>query len=272
MSDTFIAACVQYGATPDVDADIATALALMHQAADRGATLIALPELCVGLSARDGKFVPHACAEAEHPAVAAFGRFAGERAVQVLVGSIGVLADDGRTLNRSLLLDARGRVAARYDKIHLFDIDLPDGSSFRESASIAPGDRAVVAELKQGTLGMSVCYDLRFPALYRSHAKRGASLLAVPSAFTVPTGQAHWHVLLRARAIENGAYVLAPGQCGVLAGGAAVYGHSLIVDPWGEVLADAGSEPGIVCAEIDLQRVVDTRRRIPSLANERAFA
>jgi len=272
MPQPFIAACVQYGATPDVQADIATALRLMTQAAERGATLIALPELCAGLSARDGKFVPHACAEAEHPALAAFADFARQRAVQVLIGSIGVLAGDGRTFNRSLLLDAQGRVAARYDKIHLFDIDLPDGTSFRESASIAPGERAVVADLEHGRLGLSVCYDLRFPTLYRSHAQQGAVLLAVPSAFTVPTGQAHWHVLVRARAIENGAYVIAPGQCGVLAGGAAVYGHSLIVDPWGEVLADAGGEPGVICAEIDLQRVADTRRRIPSLANERTFS
>lgn len=271
MTKPFIAACVQYGATPDISADIATALRLMQQAADRGATLIALPELCAGLVAQGGRFVPHACAEADHPAVGAFAAFARQHQVQVLVGSVGVLADDARIFNRSLLLDAQGRVAARYDKIHLFDIDLPDGSSFRESATIAPGDRAVVVELAQGSLGLSVCYDLRFPQLYRSHAQRGASMLAVPSAFTRTTGQAHWHVLLRARAIENGAYVIAPGQCNAPVGGAKFYGHSLIVDPWGEVLADAGDEPGVICAEIDLQRVADTRRRIPSLANERGF-
>lgn len=261
----FIAACVQRAATPDVARDIDACLSLMSEAADRGAKLIALPELCVGLDIKDGKLAPAAWGEHDHPAVPAFSGFAREHGVEVLVGSIGVLAPDGRIFNRSLFFGRDGKLAGRYDKVHLFDIDLGPGAVYKESATIAPGSRATLAPCAAGTLGMSVCYDLRFPQLYRAYAQAGATLLSVPSAFTKPTGDAHWHALLRARAIENLAFVIAPGQCG------GFYGHSLIVDPWGRVLADGGDGVGVVTATIDPAEVTAARRKIPSLVNERQF-
>lgn len=267
----FVAACVQNLASPDLHKDIAAALALMREAAGKGAQFVALPELCVGLDIRNGLLAPAAFAQDEHPAIPAFAGFARDAGVTVLVGSIGVLAPDGRVFNRSLLIDGGGRIVATYDKIHLFDIDLGADGSYKESASIAPGGRAQLAPCLGTTLGMSVCYDVRFPHLYRAYAHAGAALLSVPAAFTRVTGQAHWHTLLRARAIENGAFVIAPGQTGRHVLGPEFYGHSLIVDPWGEVLADGGTEPGVVVAEIDPSRAMATRRKIPSLANERSF-
>lgn len=243
----------------------------MLQAKRAGADLIALPELCVGLDAKDGLFVPAKFPETEHPALAAFSKFAASEQVEVLVGSIGVLAPDGRTFNRSYMIDSNGRVRGRYDKIHLFDIDLGADGVYCESATIAPGHRAVLAPCMGTQLGMSICYDLRFPHLFRAYACVGANLLSVPAAFSRITGAAHWHALLRARAIENGAFVIAPAQCGTLECGAEVYGHSLIIDPWGQVLADGGDTEGIVSAEIDLQYVHEARRKIPALANTRSF-
>jgi predicted amidohydrolase len=215
---------------------------------------------------------PVAFAEAEHPVLPAMQGLAKELKLWLLVGSIGVKAPDGKIFNRSFMMAPSGAIAARYDKIHLFDIDLGEGKSYRESATIEPGRNAVIAPCAEGLIGLSICYDIRFPHLYRAYAQAGAELLAAPAAFTRVTGEAHWHVLQRARAIENGAYVISPAQCGTLAGGAECYGHSLIVDPWGRVLADGGTEPGVVTAEIDLSLVSDTRQRIPSLAHDRAFA
>jgi predicted amidohydrolase len=170
-----------------------------------------------------------------------------------------------------LLIDAAGAIVARYDKIHMFDIDLPGGESYRESNAYRPGGGTVVAETPWGRLGMTVCYDVRFPQLYRALAQAGADFLAVPSVFTVPTGRAHWHVLLRARAIENGCFVFAPAQWGEHAGGRKSYGHSLIVDPWGEVLTECGEETGIVTARIDPARIAEARRMVPSLQHDRVF-
>lgn len=268
---SFIAACVQSTATPDIQTDIRILTDLIRDAAGRGAGFVATPEYCAGLDTRDGKMFPVAFTEAEHPVLPAMQGLAKELAIWLLVGSIGVKAPDGRIFNRSFMLAPSGAIAARYDKIHLFDIDLGAGRSYRESATIAPGASAVIAPCAEGMIGLSICYDIRFPHLYRSYAQAGAELIAAPAAFTRVTGEAHWHVLQRARAIENGAYVIAPGQCGTLAGGAECYGHSLIVDPWGRVLADGGTEPGIVTAEIDLAQVSETRRRIPSLTHDRDF-
>jgi predicted amidohydrolase len=170
------------------------------------------------------------------------------------------------------MLRPDGTIAARYDKLHLFDIDLDKDHVYRESATIAPGEVAIVSPCTEGLIGLSICYDLRFPHLYRAQAKAGAEILAVPAAFTRKTGEAHWHILNRARAIENGAYVIAPCQYGTLAGGSACFGHSLIVDPWGRVLADGGEAEGVIVAEIDLDLVRQTRSRIPSLRHDRAFA
>jgi predicted amidohydrolase len=271
MTRKFTAACIQNSATPDVEADIAICLRLIDRAAGAGARLIALPEYCVGLNTRSGLLHPCAFVEADHPALPAFAQAARRHSAWLLVGSIGVKEQDGRVRNRSLMLDPLGRIVARYDKLHLFDVDLGDGQVYRESATIAPGNQAVLSPCIGGLIGLSVCYDLRFPELYRTYAQAGAEMLAIPAAFTRKTGEAHWHVLNRARAIENGSYVIAPCQYGTLAGGAQCYGHSLIVDPWGRVLADGGDDEGVVVAEIDLAEVDDMRRRIPSLKHDRPF-
>jgi predicted amidohydrolase len=269
---SFTAALIQSTATPDLRHDIAVLSAMIREAAGNGARLVATPEYCAGLDTREGKMFPVAHAEQEHPVLPAMQTLAREFGIWLLIGSVGVRAPDGRIFNRSFMLDPEGLIAARYDKIHLFDIDLGEGRSYRESATIAAGGSPVIAPSAEGTIGLSICYDIRFPHLYRAYAQAGAEMLAAPAAFTKQTGEAHWHVLQRARAIENGAYVLAPAQCGTLSGGAECFGHSLIVDPWGRVLADGGESPGIVMAEIDLAAVHETRRRIPSLRHDRDFA
>ena len=210
--------------------------------------------------------------EAEHPAIPAFSALAAELGVWLLIGSLQIKLDAATCANRSFLFDDRGRVAARYDKIHMFDVDLKGGESYRESKTFRPGERAVVADTPWGKVGLTVCYDLRFAYLYRALAQAGASFLTVPSAFTVPTGQAHWHTLLRARAIETGSFVFAPAQCGEHAEGRKTYGHSLIVAPWGEVLADGGEEPGVITADIDPAKVAEARAMIPALTHDRRFS
>jgi predicted amidohydrolase len=271
MTMRFTAACIQMTATPDLHHDLAVLERMIRDAARQGASFVATPEYCAGLDTRAGKMFPVAHGEDQHPALPVLRQLAKDLGIWLLIGSLGVKSPDGRIFNRSFMLSPDGLITARYDKIHLFDIDLGDGSSYHESATIAPGDTGVIAACAGGTVGLSICYDIRFPNLYRAYAQAGAEMLAAPAAFTKVTGEAHWHVLQRARAIENGAYVISPGQCGTLAGGAACFGHSLIVDPWGVVLADGGDEPGIVLAEIDLSKVADTRRRIPSLSHDRPF-
>ena len=272
VTGRFRAACIQNSATPDIEKDIAVLSRLVGDAAAQGASLIALPEYCAGLDTRTGMLFPVAMPENEHPVIPAMAALARRHRASILIGSIGIKSGGGRILNRSLMIDADGRIAARYDKIHLFDVDLDDGHVYRESATIAPGDEAVLSDGPGGPIGLSVCYDLRFANLYRGLAKAGARILAIPAAFTRITGRAHWHVLIRARAIENGAYVVAPCQYGTLSGGSECYGHSLIVDPWGRVLADGGEAENVVLAEIDLAEVARTRARIPSLTHDRPFA
>lgn len=268
---SFKAACIQTTATPDLRHDMSVLERMIREAASQGASFVATPEYCAGLDTKDGKMFPVAHVEEEHPALPVMQGLARELNIWLLIGSIGVKAPDGRIFNRSFMLSPEGAIATRYDKVHLFDIDLGEGRSYRESATIAPGARGVVSPCVEGMIGLSICYDIRFPHLYRAYAKAGAAMLAAPAAFTKVTGEAHWHVLQRARAIENGAYVISPGQCGTLAGGAQCYGHSLIVDPWGRVLADGGDGPGIIMAEIDLGLVEQTRGRIPSLTHDRDF-
>ncbi len=271
MTQAFKAACIQNLATPDVTKDIATLRAMIQQAAGKGAKLIATPEYCAGLDTRDGKLYPYAVPEAEHPVIPAMAELARAHGAWILIGSIGVTAADGRINNRSLMIAPDGRVVARYDKLHMFDVNLGAGKVYQESATIAPGHEAVLAPCIGGPLGMSICYDLRFASLYRTYARAGAGILAIPAAFTRTTGEAHWHILNRARAIETGSFVIAPCQYGVLAGGSESYGHSLIVDPWGRVLADGGEEIGIVIADIDLGEVTKARSRIPALTHDRRF-
>jgi predicted amidohydrolase len=269
---SFKAACVQISATPDVMHDIRVLSRLTREAAGAGAQFIALPEYCAGLDSREGCLYPVAPPEDEHPVLPAMTALARELSIWLLIGSIGVKAADGRIHNRSFMVTPEGVIAARYDKIHLFDVDLGEGKLYRESATIAPGEKAVIAPCIEGTIGLSICYDIRFPHLYRAYAQAGADILAIPAAFTKITGEAHWHVLQRARAIENGAYVIAPAQYGTLAGGGQCYGHSLIVDPWGRVLADAGDGEGFIIADVDLAQVTETRRRIPSLKHDKPFS
>ena len=271
MSRKFVAACIQNNATPDVASNMETALRLARRAADRGAGLICTPEYFSGLRTENGLFHPSAFAEAEHPVLPAFREAARDWRVWFLLGSLGVLSPDGRIFNRAYVIDSAGGIVARYDKIHMFDVEL-DSGPYTDSATIAPGDRSVVAPTPWGGLGLSICYDLRFAPLYRQLAQTGASVLATPAAFTKVTGEAHWHVLNRARAIEHGCFMISPCQYGEIEGGGACFGHSLIVDPWGAVLADGGDGEGVVMAEIDMAKVAEARRKIPALDHDRRFA
>ena len=268
---TFTAALVQTSSGVDMSANLDAAEGLIRRAVDRGADMVLTPENVAMMQARRQATIENARAEDDHPGLVRFCRVARECGVWLLVGSLHIKLDDGRLANRSYLVDPEGAVVAAYDKIHMFDVSLPSGESYRESSTFSPGDRAVAAATPWGTVGMTVCYDVRFPALYRQLAQAGACYMTVPSAFTAKTGAAHWHALLRARAIETGSYVLAPAQCGEPVAGRATYGHSLIVSPWGEVLADGGDDVGVVLAEIDPDAVDKARAAMPSLKDQ-AFA
>ncbi len=215
--------------------------------------------------------------EEHDPTLAALRNLAAGKAVWLLIGSLALKpdADDGRFVNRSFLINPSGQITARYDKINMFDVTVSPAETYRESDGYQPGDRAVVADMPFGTLGMTICYDVRFPALYRDLAREGAGVIVVPSAFSPVTGAAHWHTLLRARAIECGAYILAPAQCGTHATSSGrqreTYGHSLAVDPWGMVLADGGTEPGVTLIDLNLELVREARQRIPALTHDRVF-
>ena len=249
--------------------NLAAASKAIRQAKAQGADLIMTPETTNMMEPRRALMFEKAAVEEVDASVAAFGDLAAELGVWLLIGSLVVKVADDRAANRSLLFDPKGQVAARYDKMHMFDVEIPDGQNYRESKAYRPGDRAVLADLPWGRLGMTVCYDLRFPYLYRTLAQAGADFLSVPSAFTRFTGQAHWHVLLRARAIETGCFVFAPAQCGTHTEGRETYGHSLIVAPWGEVLADGGEAPGVTLAQIDPARIEKARRMVPALTHDR---
>ncbi len=264
-------ACVQVNAGTEIAPNLEIAGDLVRRARAGGAELIALPENVTMVVLGRGKVLERARPEETHPAVPVFAGLARETGAWLLAGSLAIRLADERVANRSVLFAPDGTVAARYDKIHMFDVDLPGGESYRESATFRPGERAVLAPTPWGGLGLTICYDLRFPYLYRALAQAGASLLTVPAAFTRQTGRAHWHVLLRARAIETGCFVVAPAQTGTHDEGRQTYGHSLIVDPWGEVLADGGEDVGIVTADLDLSRVAAARRAVPSLRHDRPF-
>jgi predicted amidohydrolase len=268
----FRAACVQLRSSDDPAENVRAASQLIREAREAGADFIATPENTNLMAPDGGAKLERSWPEDKGPALPAFRRLAEELGVWLLVGSLAIKVSDGQTANRSFLVSPRGTIAARYDKIHLFDVDLPSGEQYRESRTVAGGMQAVTADVPWGRIGLSVCYDLRFPQLYRALAQQGAFALTVPSAFTETTGKAHWHVLLRARAIENGAFVIAPAQGGIHANGRRTYGHSLIVSPWGEILAEASTEPGVILADIDPEESATARARIPSLAHDRAFS
>lgn len=266
-------ACIQMRSGVEVAANIAAASALIREAAGQGATLIATPEMTNLLDIRPGKARPKIRIEAEDESLPAFTALAAELGIWLLIGSLAIaLEDDERFANRSYLISPDGQVTARYDKIHMFDVEVGDGQSYRESRAYRPGTESVTAQAGEATLGLSICYDLRFPHLYRKLAQSGAQILTVPAAFTRITGEAHWHVLLRARAIETGSFVIAPAQGGKHEDGRETYGHSLIISPWGDVIAEkTDAEPGVLLAEIDLGEVDKARARVPSIQGDRSF-
>ncbi len=272
MSVRFKAACVQVTAGRELRPNLETALRLGRDARRMGADFIAYPENVTMIEPVGADAIRKALPEAEHPGIPAFRALARETGAWILAGSLSIRLSEAKYANRSLLFDPAGNVAARYDKLHLFDVDLPGGERHRESERIVPGDRAVTAATPWGVLGLTICYDIRFPQLYRALAKAGATMFTVPAAFTEQTGRAHWHILMRARAIECGAFVIAAAQCGTHAQGRRTYGHSLIVDPWGEVIADGGESEGVIVAEIDPAKAAEARRRIPALQHDRTFA
>lgn len=246
----------------------------IHAARAQGADMLFTPEMAGQLD-RDRKRAAAALTNEEHNLVLSQIREAAAKAgLWVHIGSLGLKDErsDGRWSNRSFVIDDSGGIRARYDKIHLFDVDLATGESWRESSVYGPGERLVAVDTPWARLGLSVCYDLRFPDLYRALTNAGAQILLVPSAFTVPTGMAHWHVLLRARAIEAGCFIIAAAQTGRHADGRETYGHSCVVDPWGDILLDMGTESGLALADIEMERVPEVRSRIPALANRRAIS
>ena len=255
------------------EAALAHVLPLVREAAARGAELIATPEGSNLLQKNREKLFATLRSTDEDPFVRGMRDLAGELGVWILIGSALVRREDGKCANRALLIDPAGEITASYDKLHMFDVDLPTGETARESESYEPGDRAVVADIPGARLGLTICYDLRFPALYRALALAGAEIMTIPAAFTRPTGEAHWEVLMRARAIETGAFVIAPAQGGFHEDGRGTWGRSLAVGPWGEVLGKLDhDEPGVLVVEIDPAAAGKARRAIPALANARAFA
>lgn len=256
---------LQLNSGEDVQKNIEQTCALIRQAAAGGAEFILTPEMTSILEIRSGRLFDKTCDEETDPALAAFRSAARELDVWLLIGSLAVRLAENNMTNRSYLIDPGGRLVARYDKMHMFDVELGKGQTYRESKKFSAGKHPVVAETPWGLLGLSICYDIRFPYLYRRLARMGAKMLAVPSAFTKTTGQAHWHVLLRARAIETGCFLLAPAQCGRHSGGRQTFGHSLVVNPWGEIIKEAGEEVGVMLAKLDLNEVDKARRKIPSL-------
>jgi predicted amidohydrolase len=266
-------AAIQMRSGLDPDANLAALEPMIAEATAQGAVYVLTPEVTMIFPESREQLTSVAAPFEGHPQLQRVGKLAQQYGIYIHIGSLAVPLPDGRFANRSVLFAPSGEVVATYDKIHLFDATIEGLNAYRESATYAGGESAVTAPLGEFTLGMSICYDMRFPKLYNALANAGASLIAVPAAFTVPTGQAHWHVLLRARAIETGSYVIAAAQGGQHPNGRATYGHSIIIDPWGRVIAElTHDEPGVLVAEIAADQVADARQRVPALANARDFA
>lgn len=268
---TFKAAMVQMRSGLKPATNIDDAVRMIGEAKSVGAEYVLTPEMTNILVAKREQLFAAVVEEEADASLASLRELARKLGVYIHIGSLAIKISPDRAANRSFLVDPKGDIAARYDKIHMFDVDLADSESYRESRNYRPGELAVLADLPWSRLGLTVCYDLRFPALYRALAEAGATMLAIPSAFTKQTGEAHWHVLIRTRAIENGCFVFAAAQGGKHENGRETYGHSLIVDPWGRILAEGGIEPGVVMAEIDPAEVANARARIPSLQHGRRF-
>ena len=268
---TFKAAMIQMRSGLQPGANIDAAVRYVGDAKSAGAEYVLTPEMTNILAANREQLFAAAVDEEADASLATLREVARKLGIYVHIGSLAVRISPDRAANRSFLIDPKGDILARYDKIHMFDVDLAGGESYRESRNYRPGELAVLADLPWGRLGLTVCYDLRFPALYRALAEAGATMLAIPSAFTKQTGEAHWHVLVRSRAIENGCFVFAAAQGGRHENGRDTFGHSLIVDPWGRILAEGDTEPGVIVADINPAEVASARARIPSLQHGRRF-
>ena len=267
----FKAAMIQMRSGLAPTANLDAAVHMIGEAKSAGADYVLTPEMTNIMETKRERLFATIVEEESDASLATFRELARKLGIYVHVGSLAIKLSSEKAANRAFLIDPKGDIAARYDKIHMFDVDLSNGESYRESRSYRPGEIAVISDLPWGRLGLTVCYDLRFPALYRALAEAGATILAIPSAFTKQTGEAHWHVLMRARAIENGCFVFAAAQGGKHDNGRETFGHSLIVDPWGCILAEGGTEPGVIMAEIDMAEVSKARSRIPSLQHGRRF-
>jgi len=268
---TFKAAMIQMRSGLKPAANLDAAARMIGEAKAAGADYVQTPEMSNLLAANREQLFGTIIEEDADTSLAAYRDLARKHGLFIHVGSLAIKISPERAANRGFLIGPSGDIAARYDKIHMFDVDLGNGESYRESRNYQPGEQAVISSLPWGVLGLTICYDLRFPALYRALAEAGSAILAIPSAFTKPTGEAHWHVLMRARAIENGCFVFAAAQAGKHESGRETYGHSLIVDPWGRIIAEGGTEPGIVMADIDMAQVSKARARVPSLQHGRRF-
>jgi predicted amidohydrolase len=270
-TSTFRVGLVQMRSGRTPAANVAAAVKLIGQASEAGADYVQTPEMTNILELKRENLFAAIVAEEEDAGLAAFRDLARKLGLWLHIGSLAIKISPDKAANRAFLIDPKGEIVARYDKIHMFDVDLANGESYRESRSYRAGELAVMGDLPWGRLGLTICYDLRFPALHRALAESGATFLAIPAAFTKQTGEAHWHVLMRARAIENGSFVFAAAQGGTHEDGRSTYGHSLVIDPWGRVIAEGGTEPGVVLAEIDPGEVAVARARIPSLQHGRRF-
>jgi predicted amidohydrolase len=268
----FRAAAIQMRSGLDVAANVAAAEGLIRKAAAAGAQYMLTPEMTTVLDRDRKRLLAAISPEPDDPSLKRFQKLAAELGIHLHIGSMAIRLDNDAVANRAFLIGPDGKILSRYDKIHMFDVELGNGESYRESRLYRPGGAAVVADLPWLRLGLTVCYDVRFSQLYRALAKTGAAMIAVPAAFTQTTGEAHWHILLRARAIETGSFVIAAAQGGHHEDGRETYGHSLIIDPWGHILAEAEREPGFIVADIDPTVSRTTRERIPVLANERSFS
>jgi len=264
-------ACLQTRPMPDFQSALDEAMPLAQAAAKAGADILFLPEYCGGLKTDGAAVAPPSAPHNDHPFLKAMQAFAAEARIWINLGSIAVDAPDGRILNRGFMIDDTGAIRGQYDKINMFDIQLSETEVYRESATVSPGSKAVMHDTPFARIGHTICYDLRFPELFRALAQAGSEILICPAAFTKKTGEAHWHVLNRARAIENTCFVISPCAIGDVPGGGECYGHSLVINPWGEVIADGGTLPGVVQARIDLDMVTETAAKIPSLSHDRPF-
>ena len=269
MEKTYKIACVQTEPKPDFENALKEIFSLADEAINLGAQFITFPEYCGGLKTENGKLSPPSSSENEHLVLNEIKKYSKQKKVFILLGSIAILNSDGKIYNRSYIIDDKGFIVSRYDKVHLFDVDLSETEKYRESNSVTGGQIINVCDTKFGMLGQTVCYDIRFPYLYRELSQAGAQIIFIPAVFTQKTGEAHWHVLNRARAIENGVFIVSPGAIGKIQGGGSGYGHSLVVNPWGGIISDGGDKRGISLAEINLDEVQQVRNKIPSLTHDK---